>query len=126
MDGFCKKTTQLLKASGSVQLIREIPEDLKEIYKTAWEISQRVVIDQAAARGPYVCQSQSMNLFVNDPSRAKLSSIHFHSWSKGLKTGSYYIRTKEKVSAIQFTIDDLESKKTVSVEEEKDCLTCSA
>jgi len=117
---------QLLKASGSVQLIREIPEDLKEIYKTAWEISQRVVIDQAAARGPYVCQSQSMNLFVNDPSRAKLSSIHFHSWSKGLKTGSYYIRTKEKVSAIQFTIDDLESKKTVSVEEEKDCLTCSA
>ncbi len=87
--------------NGSVQDIKEIPEDLKAIYKTAWEMSQKVIIDHAAIRSPFICQSQSMNLFVQDANFAKLSSAHFYGWSKGLKTGSYYIRTKAATTAIK-------------------------
>ena len=88
-----------------MQSIQEIPEHIKKVYKTAWELSQKVLIDQAADRGKYVCQSQSLNLFVPRPNLKILSSMHFYSWNKGLKTGIYYLRTKPAANAIQFTID---------------------
>ena len=90
---------------GSVQNIPEIPEDIKSLYKTVWEIKQKVIIDQAADRGAYICQSQSMNLFVENPDFKKLSSMHFYAWSKGLKTGMYYLRTRTKAKTQQFTMD---------------------
>lgn len=90
---------------GSVQGIDAIPDDLKALYKTSWELRQKVLIDQSADRGAYVCQSQSLNLFVEDPDFKKLSSMHFYSWQKGLKTGIYYLRTRAKAQAQKFTID---------------------
>lgn len=90
---------------GSIQGIDEIPEDLRELYKTVWEIKQKAVIDMAADRGAYICQSQSMNLFMEDPDFKKLTSMHFYSWQKGLKTGLYYLRSKPKAQAQKFTID---------------------
>jgi ribonucleotide reductase alpha subunit len=95
----------IIARNGSVQDIPEIPADLQELYKTAWEIKQRVLIDLAASRGAFICQSQSLNLFVADPSYAKLTSMHFYGWKKGLKTGCYYLRTKAAVSAQKFTVD---------------------
>ena len=95
----------IIEHNGSVQNISVIPDDVKKVYKTVWEISMKTVIDQAATRGAYVCQSQSMNLFVATPSFAKLSSMHFYAWKQGLKTGMYYLRTKPAADAIQFTID---------------------
>ena len=95
----------IIEHNGSVQNISIIPDDVKKIYKTVWEISMKTVIDQAATRGAYVCQTQSMNLFVATPSFAKLSSMHFYAWKQGLKTGMYYLRTKPAADAIQFTID---------------------
>ena len=94
----------IIEHNGSVQNISVIPDDVKKVYKTVWEISMKTVIDQAATRGAYVCQSQSMNLFVATPSFAKLSSMHFYAWKQGLKTGMYYLRTKPAADAIQFTI----------------------
>jgi len=85
---------------GSVKDL-EVPQELKDIYKTAWEMSQKIIIDHAAERAPFICQSQSMNLFVQDANFAKLSSAHFYGWNKGLKTGSYYIRTKAATTAIK-------------------------
>ncbi len=96
---------RIIAANGSVQNIEEIPAELKEIYKTVWEIKQRNIIDMAADRGAYVCQSQSLNLFVEQPNFAKLSSMHFYTWKKGLKTGMYYLRTKAAADAIKFTVD---------------------
>jgi ribonucleoside-diphosphate reductase alpha chain len=96
---------RIIAANGSVQNIEEIPAELKEIYKTVWEIKQRNVIDMAADRGAFICQSQSLNLFVEQPNFAKLSSMHFYTWKKGLKTGMYYLRTKAAADAIKFTID---------------------
>lgn len=96
---------RIIAANGSVQNIDEIPADLKEIYKTVWEIKQRNVIDMAADRGAFICQSQSLNLFVEQPNFAKLSSMHFYTWKKGLKTGMYYLRTKAAADAIKFTVD---------------------
>lgn len=90
---------------GSIQNIPEIPDDIKRLYKTVWEISQKVIIDMAADRGAYICQSQSMNLFMEEPTFKKLTSMHFYAWSKGLKTGMYYLRSKPKASAQKFTID---------------------
>merc|ERR1712086_70130 len=75
------------------------------VYKTVWEISQKVVLDMAADRGAYICQSQSMNVHIADPNTAKLTSMHFYAWKKGLKTGMYYLRTRPKADAIQFTVD---------------------
>ena len=95
---------RLMAANGSIQHFDEIPADIKEIYKTVWEISQKVVIDMAADRGAYICQSQSMNLFLENPNFSKLSSMHFYAWSKGLKTGMYYLRSKAAVDPIKFTI----------------------
>ncbi|MBK7888798.1 MAG: ribonucleoside-diphosphate reductase subunit alpha [Bacteroidetes bacterium] len=96
---------KIIAANGSVQSINEIPEEIKELYKTVWEIKQRTVIDMAAERGAYICQSQSLNLFIADPNFAKLTSMHFYAWEKGLKTGMYYLRTKPAASAIKFTVD---------------------
>jgi ribonucleoside-diphosphate reductase alpha subunit len=96
---------RIIAANGSVQNIEEIPADLKEIYKTVWEIKQKTVIDMSADRGAYICQSQSLNLFVEQPNFGKLSSMHFYTWKKGLKTGMYYLRTKAAADAIKFTVD---------------------
>ena len=91
--------------NGSVQAIAEIPQEIKDIYKTVWEIKQRTIIDMAADRGAYICQSQSLNLFVDTPSSNKLTSMHFYAWKKGLKTGMYYLRTQAASQAVQFTVE---------------------
>merc|ERR1711865_378825 len=96
--------TQLIAHNGSVQDL-EMPKDLKELYKTVWEIKQRIVLDMAADRGAYIDQSQSLNIHMTDASTAKLSSMHFHGWQLGLKTGMYYLRTKAAVDAIKFTVE---------------------
>jgi len=96
---------QMIARNGSVQGIKEIPEDLQALYKTSWEIKQRVLIDMAAQRGAFICQSQSLNLSIENPTYAKLTSMHFHAWKQGLKTGCYYLRTKAPVMAQKFTVD---------------------
>ena len=96
---------QIIKNNGSVQNIVEIPENIREIYKTVWELGNKPLIDMAATRGKYICQSQSLNLFVDTPNFNKLNSMHFYAWSKGLKTGMYYLRTKAVAQAQQFTIE---------------------
>lgn len=96
---------KLMASNGSVQDIPEIPQHIKELYKTVWEIKQRAIIDMAADRGAYICQSQSLNVFIQNANFAKLSSMHFYAWKKGLKTGMYYLRTKAAVDAIKFTVD---------------------
>ncbi len=101
---------KIIIANGSVQNIAEIPENVKALYKTVWEISQKVIINMAADRGAYICQSQSLNLFVQDANFAKLSSMHFYGWKAGLKTGMYYLRTKAAADAIKFTADAAAAK----------------
>jgi ribonucleoside-diphosphate reductase alpha chain len=96
---------KLMASNGSIQNIDEIPVDIKALYKTAWEISQKTIIDLAADRGAYVCQSQSLNLFMENANFAKLTSMHFYGWEAGLKTGMYYLRTKAATDAIKFTLD---------------------
>src|SRR5690606_29446319 len=96
---------KIISANGSVQNIDEIPAELKELYKTVWEIKQRNLIDMAADRGAFICQSQSLNLFVDQPSTAKLTSMHFYAWKKGLKTGMYYLRTQAASQAVKFTVE---------------------
>merc|ERR1719487_101763 len=96
---------QLIAHNGSVQHIDQIPADVKELYKTVWEIKQRAVLDMAADRGAYIDQSQSLNIHMVDATTAKLSSMHFHAWQLGLKTGMYYLRTKAAVDAIKFTVE---------------------
>ncbi len=96
---------RLMASSGSIQDFEDVPQHLRDLYKTVWEISQKVVIDMAADRGAFVCQSQSMNLFVENVNYGKLSSMHFYAWGKGLKTGMYYLRTKAARDAIKFTVD---------------------
>ena len=103
---------KIIIANGSVQNIAEIPENVKALYKTVWEISQKVIINMAADRGAYICQSQSLNLFVQDANFAKLSSMHFYGWKAGLKTGMYYLRTKAAADAIKFTADAAAAKET--------------
>merc|ERR1712050_574823 len=95
---------QLIAHNGSVQHL-DLPSDVKELYKTVWEIKQRIVLDMASARGAYIDQSQSLNIHMIDATTAKLSSMHFHGWQLGLKTGMYYLRTKAAVDAIKFTVD---------------------
>ena len=103
----------MIKAGGSIQNITDIPQDIKDLYKTVWEISQKVIIDMAADRGVFVDQSQSMNLFVESPTLSKLSSMHMYAWKSGLKTGMYYLRSKAKARPIQFSL-------------EAECTACSA
>lgn len=97
--------TKIIASNGSIQNIPEIPADVKELYKTVWEIKQRNIIDMAADRGAFICQSQSLNLFVDAPNTSKLTSMHFYAWKKGLKTGMYYLRSQAATQAIQFTVE---------------------
>tara|TARA_B100001559_G_C16304037_1_gene531002 strand:- start:395 stop:718 length:324 start_codon:yes stop_codon:yes gene_type:complete len=103
----------MVRAGGSIQNIIDIPDNIKELYKTVWEISQKAVIDMAADRGRFIDQSQSMNLFMESPTTSKLSSMHMYAWKKGLKTGMYYLRSQAKARPIQFSL-------------EADCAMCSA
>jgi len=96
---------KIIGLNGSIQGLAEIPDDIQALYKTGWEIKQRTLIDMAAARGPFICQSQSLNLFLENPNYAKLTSMHFYGWKAGLKTGCYYLRTKAPVMAQKFTVD---------------------
>ena len=96
---------RLIAENGSIQNISEIPQHLKDLYKTTWEISQKTIIDMAAERGAYICQSQSLNIHMEDPNFGKLTSMHFYAWKNGLKTGMYYLRTKAATDAIKFTVD---------------------
>ena len=109
---------RLMAANGSVQDFPDVPQDLKDLYKTAYEIKQKVIIDMAADRGAYICQSQSMNLFVENPNFAKLSSMHFYAWQKGLKTGMYYLRSKAAVDPIKFTLKQEHQRKFDGAENE--------
>ena len=96
---------QMIADDGSVQKIACIPQKIKDVYKTVWEISQKTILDMAATRGAFICQSQSMNIFMGAPTTGKLTSMHFYAWKKGLKTGMYYLRTQPKAQAIKFTVD---------------------
>jgi len=96
---------KLISTNGSVQPIAEIPQNIKDIYKTVWEISQKAIIDMSADRGAYICQSQSLNIHLTDPNFGKLTSMHFYAWKKGLKTGMYYLRSTAAADAIKFTLD---------------------
>jgi ribonucleoside-diphosphate reductase alpha subunit len=126
---------QIIARNGSIQGIDEIPEAIQNLYKTSWEIKQKTLIDMAVQRGAFICQSQSLNLFVADPNYAKLTSMHFYGWKQGLKTGIYYLRTKAPVMAQKFTVDpDLQMAAEKSeqdriqrkYEADEGCLMCSA
>jgi ribonucleoside-diphosphate reductase alpha chain len=95
---------KIIAHDGSVQNINEIPQFIKDRYKTAWEIKQKNIIDMSVDRGKYICQSQSLNLFIESPTFKTISSMHFYSWKKGLKTGMYYLRSRPSSKAIQFTV----------------------
>lgn len=95
----------IIANNGSIQNISGIPDDIKAIYKTVWEISQKRVLDLAADRGAFICQSQSLNVHLQAPTNGQLTSMHFYGWKKGLKTGMYYLRTRPAAQAIQFTVD---------------------
>jgi ribonucleotide reductase alpha subunit len=116
----------IVAANGSIQDIAAIPPDIKLLYRTVWELKQRTLIDLAADRAPFICQSQSLNLFVAEPSPAKLSSMHFYAWEKGLKTGQYYLRTKQQVHAIKFTVDPSLTATEPQVKAEENCVLCSS
>ncbi len=135
---------KIITANGSIQDIAEIPQEIKDLYKTVWEIKMRTIIDMAADRGAYICQSQSLNLFINSPNASKLTSMHFYAWKKGLKTGMYYLRTQAASQAVKFTVenqggknmepvipeivnqvaDEIPAGPSCSMEE--GCVTCSA
>lgn len=100
---------QIMVHNGSIQSIEEIPDDLKELYKTAWEIPQKTLINMSRDRAPFICQSQSLNLFLVEPTYAKISSMHIYAWKQGLKTGCYYLRTKAAASAQKFTVEPCQS-----------------
>ncbi|MEM7173721.1 MAG: ribonucleoside-diphosphate reductase subunit alpha [Bacteroidota bacterium] len=124
---------KLMAHNGSVQNIEIIPEKIKALYKTVWEISQRVIIDMSADRGPYTCQSQSFNLHLPNPTYKKVSSMLFYGWKKGLKTGMYYLRTKAAADAIKFTVEQTEFKPqpkatatACTVDNPEDCLVCGS
>ena len=112
----------IIRDNGSVQNLA-IPDELKAKYKTVWEMSQKVLIDQAADRGRFVCQSQSLNLFLEDPNTSRISSMHMYAWKQGLKTGMYYLRTRPKARAVQFTVDPAVA---CSLENKDECTMCSA
>lgn len=135
---------QIIKENGSIQNIAEIPQELRDIYKTVWEIKQKDIIDMSAARGKFICQSQSLNLFFKDVNTAKLTSAHFHSWKAGLKTGMYYLRTESANDAIQSLgvdfsklkapepiiepsvyVEDLENI-SCSIDNPDDCIACGS
>lgn len=118
---------KLIAAKGSVQGIKEIPDHIKELYKTVWEISQKAIIDMSADRGAYICQSQSLNIHIQDPNFGKLTSMHFYAWKKGLKTGMYYLRSRAATDAIQFTVDKAAAAAPTAAELEQNAkdMACS-
>jgi ribonucleoside-diphosphate reductase alpha chain len=118
---------KIMASNGSIQGISEIPQRLKDLYKTAWEISQKAIIDQAADRGAYICQSQSLNIFMENANFGKLTSMHFYGWERGLKTGMYYLRTKAATDAIKFTVDKaiVEQPSAQTIEEQQAAIACS-
>lgn len=121
---------KLMASNGSVQSIHEIPQYIKDLYKTAWEISQKSIIEMAADRGAYICQSQSLNIFMENANFGKLTSMHFYGWKKGLKTGMYYLRTKAATDAIKFTVDknvteQPAAQEAASIEEQQAAIACS-
>jgi len=119
---------KLIEANGSVQNIPEIPTNIKDLYKTVWEISQKTIIDMSADRGAYICQSQSLNIHIKDPNFGKLTSMHFYAWKKGLKTGMYYLRTKAAADAIKFTVEkqaDVALEPVVNDEDKLAAMVCS-
>jgi ribonucleotide reductase alpha subunit len=124
-----KMKNNIIANNGSIQHLEQIPVEIREKYKTVWEIPMRQLIDMAADRGAFVCQSQSLNLWLEDPNYSNLTSMHFYSWSKGLKTGIYYLRRRARHQAQQFTIEpekkDLGGKMEEETEDEI-CEMCSA
>ena len=100
-----KIRNKIIADGGSVQNVPELPKEIRDVYKTVWEIPQRAILDMAADRGAFICQSQSMNVHIGEPNTKKLTSMHFYAWKKGLKTGMYYLRTRPKADAIQFTVN---------------------
>jgi len=108
---------EIMRHNGSVQNIDAIPEDLKELYKTVWEMSMKDIIDMSRHRGYFIDQSQSLNLFMQDANYSKLTSMHFYAWQSGLKTGMYYLRTKAAVDAIKFTLNNDKKAEPLEVEE---------
>ncbi|MFA0962426.1 ribonucleoside-diphosphate reductase subunit alpha [Roseivirga sp. BDSF3-8] len=131
---------RLIEANGSIQNIAGIPQNIKDLYRTVWEISQRAILDMAADRGAYICQSQSLNVHIQDPNFGKLTSMHFYAWKKGLKTGMYYLRTKAAADAIKFTVEkqrqaeptaeELQAQKAsdmaCSLDNPDDCIACGS
>jgi ribonucleoside-diphosphate reductase alpha subunit len=135
---------RIMQANGSVQSIPEIPDNIKALYKTVWEISQKAIIDMSADRGAFICQSQSLNIHLQEPNFGKMTSMHFYAWEKGLKTGMYYLRTKAAADAIKFTLgkesrekpktavelQEVESKNasdmTCSLDNSDDCEACGS
>ena len=123
---------KLIAENGSVQNIPKVPDNLKELYKTVWEIKQKTIIDMAADRGAFICQSQSLNLFMAEPNIAKLTSMHFHAWKSGLKTGMYYLRTKAAADAIKFTVEavssveDKQAEISCSLDNPEECIACGS
>ena len=113
---------QLMASNGSIQNIPSIPGEIKELYKTVWELSQKTIIDMAADRGAYICQSQSLNLFVENPNFGKLSSMHFYGWKKGLKTGMYYLRSKAAVDPIKFTLGEKHQQQFVDTSKDQETI----
>ena len=119
---------RLIAANGSIQDFPEVPNNIKELYRTVWEIKQKDILDMAADRGAYIDQSQSLNVFMDSPNFGKLTSMHFYAWKKGLKTGMYYLRTKAATDAIKFTVDKSALGETVTakeVEKSAEELACS-
>lgn len=113
--------TQILANNGSIQTISAIPQEIRELYRTSWEIPMKTLINMAADRAPFICQSQSLNLFLAEPTYSKVSSMHFYAWKKGLKTGCYYLRTKAVAKTQQFTVEP-----PPSATAPQECLTCSS
>merc|ERR1712050_406126 len=123
---------EIISANGSVQNIPQIPKDIKALYKTVWEISQKTVLKQAADRGAFIDQSQSLNIHIADPNYGKMSSMHFFAWKAGLKTGMYSLRSKPAAQAVQFTVDKSklkaknEAAMVCSLQNKDECPMCSA
>lgn len=124
---------RIMQANGSIQGIPEIPQNIKELYKTVWEISQKAIIDMSADRGAFICQSQSLNIHLQEPNFGKMTSMHFYAWEKGLKTGMYYLRTKAAADAIKFTVSKEENKNFIPANDKEgeansqfECVGCGS
>lgn len=117
---------EIILQKGSIQNILSIPKDIRDLYKTVWEIKQRVIVDMSADRAVFIDQSQSLNIHMADPTFEKLTSLHFHGWKKGLKTGMYYLRSRPAVDAIQFTVTKPSSETVVCSRDNRDCISCSS